>query len=144
MKMCTQCNQQKSFDLFCKNVRAKDGFQSACKQCMAVHYKRNRLAKLDHYRTVQDIKRQRNVQAVREWKESRGCLICKEKDYVCLDLHHLDPSVKEADPSKLASKSFSAFLKEAEKCVVLCSNCHRKVHANRKEALLVEQQTQRS
>lgn len=141
MKTCTKCNQQKSVDNFCKNKRAKDGLQSACKSCMAVLYKKNRADKLEHYKKVQSEKLKRNLHAVRQWKEERGCLVCGEKDYVCLDLHHLDPAAKEADPATLASSSFSAFLKEAEKCVVLCSNCHRKVHAGRKEALLVEQQT---
>jgi hypothetical protein len=55
-------------------------------------------------------------------------MCCSEKFGPCLELHHLDPTLKEFDPAEGAGKSWNAFLVEAEKCVVLCANCHRKVH----------------
>lgn len=40
MKTCTKCNQEKSFELFSKNCKTKDGYQHHCKQCK-LEYQRN-------------------------------------------------------------------------------------------------------
>lgn len=66
-------------------------------------------------------------QEIAEWKRERGCTVCGETEPWVLDMHHLDPSEKEANPAR--SATLKTFLKEADKCVLLCSNCHRKVHA---------------
>lgn len=59
------------------------------------------------------------------------CLNCGySKSLRALDFHHLDPSKKEIrlDSRKLAGSSWKRILKEVEKCVLLCANCHREVH----------------
>lgn len=66
-------------------------------------------------------------QEIAEWKRERGCSVCGETEPWVLDMHHLDPSEKESHPAQ--SATLKTFLKEADKCVLLCSNCHRKVHA---------------
>ena len=68
---------------------------------------------------------------ISNWKAERGCFKCGEKDSACLDMHHPDPTTKDGDPSRKGK--FETFLKEAQKCVVLCRNCHAKVHAGRFE-----------
>lgn len=45
-----------------------------------------------------------------------------------LEFHHLDPSKKDFQISG-TSKSFEALKKEADKCVLVCANCHREIHA---------------
>lgn len=60
-------------------------------------------------------------------KSASGCLICGEREPVCLDFHHMDPSKKEFNLSKLL-RSQEKLANEVAKCVVLCSNCHRKLH----------------
>lgn len=67
---------------------------------------------------------------VENWK-SRGCAICGESEPCCLSAHHIDSSEKEFSISdgvrgKLGK---SRILDELDKCVCLCENCHRKVHA---------------
>jgi len=64
---------------------------------------------------------------ISEWKRLRGCTVCGEREPWVLDMHHLDPTEKETNPA--SSATLKTFLKEADKCVLLCSNCHRKVHA---------------
>lgn len=128
MKTCSKCNQDKPLTEFHKQTRSKDGYQPACKSCMNVAYNNSRKKKQGHYQEVARQRQQKNVDLMREWKESRGCQICGENFGPCLELHHTDPSNKEDHPSGLISNSFQAFLQEAEKCVVLCANCHRKVH----------------
>lgn len=65
-----------------------------------------------------------------EWKKQQQCLICSEKETCCLDLHHVNPSEKERNVSDvLKFWSWERLMSEIEKCVVVCSNCHRKIHA---------------
>lgn len=64
-------------------------------------------------------------------KATLACVVCGENEPVCMDFHHLDPTKKEFNISYMFSRGLSleSVLKEIEKCVVLCSNCHRKYHA---------------
>lgn len=60
------------------------------------------------------------------------CIICGFDKYLsALDFHHLIESDKEFNLShKICSIEFDeTIIKELMKCVVLCSNCHRAVHA---------------
>ena len=131
MKICSRCKQEKIVDLFCKMTKSKDGLQPACKECMADSWRRSRNKKIDHYKEVQKSREQLNKNKVDEWKSSCGCKVCGENDPSCLDLHHLDPNVKEDHPAKFSRTSLHKFLSEAKKCVVVCANCHRKIHAGK-------------
>ena len=64
-------------------------------------------------------------------KQCGGCIICGEQEPCTLDFHHLDMSTKESGISHIvnSNRSMAVLQKELEKCVVLCANCHRKVHA---------------
>lgn len=58
------------------------------------------------------------------------CINCPESCPCCLDFHHLDPTLKDRDVSEcLHNGSMKKLLDEVSKCVVLCSNCHRKIHS---------------
>lgn len=60
------------------------------------------------------------------------CLGCGyDRCEAALDFHHLDPTKKDFRISvRLGGKGLNAQLKaELDKCVLLCSNCHREVHA---------------
>jgi hypothetical protein len=129
MKTCSQCQETKDIDAFYKTKRRKDGLHPACKKCMNAMNTASRNKKPDSYRLGRRDRRANNTALIRQWKVERGCKFCPEREAVCLELHHLDPNTKEKDPACYASISFAAFLREAEKCVVVCANCHRKVHA---------------
>jgi hypothetical protein len=66
----------------------------------------------------------------KEFKKN-GCLLCAEKEPCCLIAHHLEPEHKKFTLSEgiRSTVSLSSFLRELEKCVCLCENCHRKAHA---------------
>jgi hypothetical protein len=64
-----------------------------------------------------------------EWKKEQGCSCCMENEPVCLDLHHLDPSKKDGHPSMFVKYGWNRLMKEATKCIVVCRNCHAKIHA---------------
>jgi hypothetical protein len=60
-----------------------------------------------------------------------GCGICGySKCNAALDLHHLDPSTKEFNISRVMARpvSWGKIVKEIRKCVLLCSRCHTEVH----------------
>lgn len=64
-------------------------------------------------------------------KRELGCSKCIENDPSCLDFHHRDPTQKEMTISLgIARASLERLQKEVAKCDILCSNCHRKLHAS--------------
>lgn len=70
--------------------------------------------------------RERTRQIINEAK-SVGCTVCGEKEFACLDFHHL--SDKDMAVSAMLAFNDQKVREEISKCVVLCSNCHRKHHA---------------
>ena len=47
-----------------------------------------------------------------------------------LDFHHLNPSVKSFNLSMdNLFKSWNVILSEVDKCALVCTNCHREIHA---------------
>lgn len=59
------------------------------------------------------------------------CQICGYKKYRgALEFHHVNPDEKEFGISKDGNtRSLEESKKEADKCVLVCANCHREIHA---------------
>ena len=59
------------------------------------------------------------------------CQICGyDRCAEALEFHHLNSSRKDFGiSSKGYTRSWSKVLEELEKCVLLCANCHRELHA---------------
>jgi len=60
------------------------------------------------------------------------CQICGyDRCPEALDFHHLNPDEKDFGFGKIIAspKAVSKIIIELKKCVMLCSNCHREVHA---------------
>lgn len=59
------------------------------------------------------------------------CVVCGYKKYAgALDFHHIDPKTKSFALSvKGLSYSLDSLLKEAEKCVLVCKNCHTEIES---------------
>lgn len=70
-------------------------------------------------------------QFLRDKKQEAGCAICGEREACCLVFHHLDPTQKEFELGRNSGRhmNWKALMDEIDKCVVLCFNCHSKVHA---------------
>jgi hypothetical protein len=59
------------------------------------------------------------------------CECCSyDKNLSALEFHHRDPNdkVSELDSRILSNRTWEFCLEEAEKCLLLCSNCHREHH----------------
>lgn len=60
------------------------------------------------------------------------CCICGFDNYIeALEFHHVDPKTKEfaIGASNSVTKSLEKQLAELRKCVLVCANCHRGIHA---------------
>lgn len=100
--------------------------------CSNCHRKIHRENDKDIVVTIdKSIIRNRNI--VREIRKKSVCKECGETDDCCLDFHHLDKESKEYTISRLISHHYSEkrLLKEIEKCVIICSNCHKKIHGSK-------------
>ncbi len=76
----------------------------------------------------------------KEWLDAQkvACKICGESRSACLDFHHRDASKKDADVSvAIAHWSIKRLQKEIDKCDIICSNCHRVLHAEERETVAI-------
>ena len=75
----------------------------------------------------------RNLAYIRAYKEYHQCCECGEGRAVCLDLHHTDPTTKLFALNDAKSRSIKGIDTELAKCIVVCANCHRLIHAERRQ-----------
>lgn len=75
---------------------------------------------------------QRNADYIRAYKEYHQCSKCGEGRAVCLDLHHIDPITKKFTLSDAYARSIKSIDAEMAKCIVVCANCHRLIHAGQR------------
>jgi hypothetical protein len=69
------------------------------------------------------------MQECRPARSKLGCQICGyNKCATALEWHHRNLDEKESDPSVLLNSSLDSYYKEIEKCILVCSNCHREIH----------------
>ena len=117
MKTCRDCKLSLPFTDFHTNgsYRGTVKYKPECKRCYLTILKDKRVS---FYRIAEDM------------FGSLSCSICHyDKCLEALDFHHIDSSTKEIRPSSLYQYSHDKIVKELDKCVILCSNCHREHHA---------------
>jgi len=128
-KICSQCKQKKALTEFYKAKNKPSGVAYCCKKCSDASNKRTRDRSTKQYFAYRKNNKLKITEQCDSYKIQRGCKICGEKSHPSvLEMHHPDPTVKENNPSQLRT-SWKRWLSEAEKCIILCANCHRKVHA---------------
>lgn len=59
------------------------------------------------------------------------CQVCGYNKYIgALEFHHVDPNTKEFGLGLDGlTRSWKRVKNEIDKCVLVCSNCHREIHA---------------
>ncbi len=115
--ICTKCNQDKDISQFYKQKDRKKGVYSRCKQCKD---------------SESNLKRKLR----REWAinyKGGKCVDCEQTyPLYVYDFHHLDPELKDIDWNKMRLVKHETMVAELNKCVLLCSNCHRIRHHSQK------------
>ena len=128
--VCGTCNKAKGANAFWKRAGTKSGRRSYCKLCArkskAEWYERNK-DKVSH---ANRDKKNQNKLLMRSVKMMVPCKLCGEKEFCCLDFHHVNGDGNGHGIAEFVDFSTESFRNEIEKCAVICSNCHRKIHAN--------------
>lgn len=77
---------------------------------------------------VQGERRRRIAAAVAEFKRGKACA-CGEGHPACLDFHHTGDDKDETVANAVRRGwSIERTMAEVAKCMLVCSNCHRKLH----------------
>lgn len=131
LKICQECKLEKPLSEFYKHKSRQDGLRANCKECgkkaAREFYRRNP----SPYKQRSHVFRKKKEKIRREYIDNTrvkyGCQICKENDPDVLDYHHFKG--KDFNVTQHSLCSNKKLMEEINKCIILCSNCHRKVHA---------------
>jgi len=90
------------------------------------HYEANKETIIEKTKPV----KLRNKEKWAAYKKTLSCVFCGYNDHpAALDFHHVEKSKENRKVHKLAANDAWRILwKEIQKCIVLCSNCHRHLH----------------
>src|SRR5437763_8567801 len=136
-KRCSVCKVDKPWEEFNNHRNRSDGLQTACRECNAVRSRRYYTDNTHVHRQATKARRKDKRQELRrridEIKRRYGCQKCSEDDVVCLEFHHIDPTRKDFNIAAAIAYEWAwdRVVAEINKCVCLCGNCHRKLHAGR-------------
>lgn len=104
--VCTTCGGEFTKDNY-------SGHNKQCNQCIAKHVR-------EYYRSIK-------LECVNYL--GGKCEKCNYSTSQCaMDFHHRDPGEKDFQISKHLKKFGNSHKKELDKCMLLCSNCHRETH----------------
>ena len=128
MQTCSRCKQQKPLSEFNKHKR---GITSWCKECVRERSREYYKEKNETIRAKRKVYTQERRKWFNEYKQNLKCSECGETHPACLEFHHTDPKRKDfgiAEAICQLNLGKDKILEEINKCVVLCSNCHKKLH----------------
>ena len=119
-RFCPRCKKDVKTEQFYKR-RGKENSSVYCKNCTS----------------DQTLERMRKLKSQMIEYKGGSCVRCGYEKYQgALEFHHLDPKEKDFNPSRLKKYAFDERVKfELDKCILVCSNCHREIHheINQKE-----------
>lgn len=134
-KKCNLCKEEKPLSQFHKQTKAKDGVQGSCKICNNSSFRKYYAASPDNHKRNVSIRAKRMTRERRQkFKILKGrcsCPFCGESEPACLDFHHVKNKITNISTSLATNMSWEEILQEMEKCIVLCANCHRKLHVGK-------------
>ena len=127
---CKECGIKKPLSDYSKNKGSKDGHVLTCKPCayqITKSYKKTGV-----WKTTKKPDRADLLSHIYENKPSIGCQLCGIKNLlsVAYDYHHIDPNTKFKSISNLIKDGYGheKIKEEIDKCIIICSNCHRQLH----------------
>ncbi len=112
-KQCKVCLRVLPISEFYKRPDRKNGTLSLCKNC--------------HNKYTVARAKMVKQQAV-DYKGGK-CVVCGYSRCIdALDFHHIDPQNKDFTFGLKRYRSFKNLLPELDKCILVCTNCHREIH----------------
>ena len=134
-KKCGTCLIEKDTSEFNRDKNRPDGYYYQCKACRKLYYNNYYATSYgDKQRAAERrrdaIKRSKIKTIILEYKKSKTCSMCSEADPVCLQFHHRDPKIKDFTIAGSHRRSWNSIESEINKCIILCANCHLKLHAS--------------
>lgn len=94
------------------------------KESKKIYYENNKEKMIEYQK-----QRYRDLSLIfNQWRKTLKCCRCNENDIACLEFHHCNPDEKELNVVKMVPRGIKSVLNELHKCIVVCSNCHSKIH----------------
>jgi hypothetical protein len=130
VKYCKKCDSKKPLTIehWHKRKSHHTGWEFYCKTCV----KKQTLACYNKNKKKWNETTKRNHTKVKnliyEYKTSVGCSNCSENRHWVIDFHHPDPKKKKFQIGNGENGGWEKNKKEIDKCITLCSNCHRDLH----------------
>lgn len=116
-KCCKTCLKVKDKKDFYYNSGARDYLESRCKACS------------NKTRVDRGKKNKLKIIEAKGGKCEHCGLTLEQSHYSVFDLHHKDPSDKDPKFNSFKFWPWERIKAEIDKCLLLCSNCHRIEHA---------------
>lgn len=116
---CGYCDKEIEVSIFCSN--------KYCSNLCRIEYRKKYFKdRKFNYENLIKWRSDKKIKSI-EYKGGK-CQICGyDKCKSSLAFHHLDPSQKDFNISKL-NRSFEKIKSELDKCILVCSNCHGEIH----------------
>lgn len=115
-KICEICNEK-----FDTNSHSR----IYCYKCSGESSRKENITR-KHQKTI--LRRSMKIQAIKLL--GGKCSICGyDKCIDALEFHHKNPSEKDFKLGSGNTMSWKEYKSEALKCIVVCSNCHKEIHA---------------
>jgi hypothetical protein len=129
---CTKCLQDKPEEDFHRCSARSSGRASWCKTCKheidnGSYSSSSR--RREAVKTAAKATRLTGTRFVYEYLMTHPCVDCGETDPIVLQFDHVDPLTKKHNVSNLKHRSPAGIMREIDKCVVRCANCHARITA---------------
>jgi hypothetical protein len=130
-KVCIRCGKRKFVDKFSSNKAKNGGLQKDCKVCHRKkrrdYYKKSYIWMRNGINEKRYIRREKNTRLLVRHLQKRYCVDCGERDALVLDFDHVrGKKLSEVTALVRSGVGWDRVEKEIKKCVVRCSNCHRR------------------
>ena len=115
-KRCPRCRELKNISLFYESIRNGKKRYGYCKDCS------------NEYATQRMINVKKNMIEYKGGSCERCGITIKESNYFIFDFHHINTKEKDPNFKRIKFQKWESIKKELNKCMLVCSNCHRTIH----------------
>lgn len=137
LKSCSICKGSKPLTEFGRRRKTDQRLRSLCNAChkkgLTTRYRNNPEPQRRRSRERDKVEARERSRLVETIRSESGCIVCGEKEPCVLDFHHIVGNSKGREGgvpvTRAANNSWKSLYRELAKCVVVCANCHRRIHA---------------